>query len=731
MSIHIYSVTKTKDDRQNYKVKINGRSVPLDTARVSAVPFNRRWPGHQRDKEQTELINFLSLSLDEPVTFEITPETPFEEVKIRPLSLGITPKIKDGKITFTLKKTAYFTIEPYGRMGALHIFADPMPCYDIDHNDPGVLYFGAGEHDVGEIELKSNQTLFIDEGAVVYACIHAIDAENIKILGRGILDNSKNTEKILFEYNAEDNDEAVNNAERKHTIQLEYCNNIKIEGITIRDSLVYNIRPIGCKELHISNVKIIGCWRYNSDGIDMHNCEEVLIDNCFLRTFDDSICVKGFDCYYEGDIEKAVNAAMYRNGKAYDIFKNTIIKNCTIWNDWGKCLEIGAETRAKEICDIVFENSDIIHVTGPALDCSNVDYADVHDVTYRNINIEYDTIIPIPLIQKNNEEIYQNTDAEYTPSLITVVSTFHHEYSAGGTRRGINRNITFKNIHLFGRQKPTLYFKGYDETHQTRDILVEDLYWNEKLLTSFSDEDLMIADHTENIRYISTGYKQMDKNTVDAAAQLNQTDPVRSFNSEGKGKRVMFVGNSMTLHSKKADIGWYGEWGMAASSMENDYVHLLMSAIRKKDPDCAFCICQVAEWERQYKNGKSVHDLFKKARDFNADMIVMRFVENCPKDDFDKQIFKTETVALLEYLDPSKKAKIIFTTGFWHHPADEGIDELAEEFNMPLIQLGDLGEREEMKAIGSFEHSGVANHPGDLGMKNIADRIFESLKKYL
>lgn len=517
MSMNIYPITQTKDSCQNYKVKINGQSAPLNTARVSAFPFNRRWPGHQRDKEQTELINFLSFSSDEAVTFEITPEIPFEEVKIRPLSLGITPEIKNGKITFTLEKPAYFTVEPYGRTGALHIFADPVSRYDIDYKDPNVLYFGAGEHDIGEIKLKSNQTLFIDEGAVVYACVSSIDAENIKIIGRGILDNSKNTEKIFFEHNAEDNDEAVNNAERKHTIQLEYCNNITIEGITIRDSLVYNIRPIGCKNLHISNVKIIGCWRYNSDGIDMHNCEDVLIDNCFLRTFDDSICVKGFDCYYEGDVEKAVNAAMYRNGKSYDIFKNTVIKNCTIWNDWGKCLEIGAETRAEEIYNIVFENSDIIHVTGSVLDCCNVDYADVHDVIYKNINVEYDSIIPKPLIQKNDKEIYRNTNTDYAPSLISVVSAFHHEYSAGGTRRGINRNIVFKNIYLYGQQKPTLYFKGYDESHQTKDIWVEDIYWNGELVTAFNGEDFITDDYTENVCYISKGYKQTDKNTLSAA----------------------------------------------------------------------------------------------------------------------------------------------------------------------------------------------------------------------
>jgi len=507
MSINIYPVTKTEECCQDYTVKVNGQVVTLDTARVSAVPFNRRWPGHQRSKEQTELVNFLSLSSDEALTFEITPRKPFEDVVIRPLPLGISPEIKDDKIIFTLDQPAYFTVEPYGRNNALHIFVDPMPCYDIDYQDPNVIYYGAGKHDIGEITLKSNQTLFIDEGAIVYACVNAIDAENIKIVGRGILDNSKNTEKILFECNAQDNSVAINNAERKHTIQLEYCNNIEIEGITIRDSLVYNVRPIGCSNMHISNVKIIGCWRYNSDGIDMHNCEDVLIDNCFLRTFDDSICVKGFDCYYEGDVEEAVNAAMYRNGKAYDVFKNTVIKNCTIWNDWGKCLEIGAETRAEEIFNIVFEDCNIIHVSGPALDCLNVDYADVHDVIYRNITVEYDNVVPAPLIQNNDAEIYQNPNPDYVPGLISVISMFHHEYSAGGSRRGINRNITFKNIHLYGRQKPLLCFMGYDEAHQTKDILIENLYWTGELLESLERVQLDTNDFTENICYKKGEYE--------------------------------------------------------------------------------------------------------------------------------------------------------------------------------------------------------------------------------
>lgn len=495
----VYPVIKTENFCGDYIVKINGTEVKLDTARVSAMPFNRRWPGHQRELSQTEPVNFLSLATDEELHFEIIPKDTFEKVTIRPKALGIEPQIKDGVISFTLKKPAYFTVEPFGRRHALHIFADPISNYDIDKNDENVIYFGEGEHDAGFINLKSNQTLFIDEGAVVYACVRAIDAENIKILGRGILDNSKNKEQILFEYNAENNDMAIDNAVREHTVQLEYCTNIEIEGITIRDSLVYNIRPVGCKNINISNVKIIGCWRYNSDGIDMHNCEDVLIENCFIRTFDDSICVKGFDCYYEADVEKAVHEAMYRNGKSYDVFKNVLVRNCVIWNDWGKSLEIGAETRAEEICNVTFEDCDVIHITGPAIDCFNVDYAYVHHITYHNISVELDDHLLIPALQKFDGEAFDETNTDYVVGLVNIAVAYHPEYSAGGNRRGKNHDILVENVNVYGWQDFRCSFLGYDEEHKTKNVVVKNLFRNGKRLETTEEFEWKPKEFTENI----------------------------------------------------------------------------------------------------------------------------------------------------------------------------------------------------------------------------------------
>lgn len=226
-------------------------------------------------------------------------------------------------------------------------------------------------------------------------------------------------------------------------------------------------------------------------------------------------------------------------------------------------------------------------------------------------------------------------------------------------------------------------------------------------------------------------FLQLRKNTVKAEKQLKESEMVRFENPNGMGIRIMFAGNSITLHGIMHNIGWHNEWGMAASVKENDYVHRIMDKITESVPDATFCICQVAKWEDNYKEGHSTYGYFKNAREFNADIIVMRFVENCPQEGFDKLVFKRELGDLLDYLNPSGKAKIILTTGFWKHPGDETIIEYGNEKELPIVTLGDLGELDEMKAIGLFEHDGVANHPGDLGMQIIAERIFNELEKLL
>ena len=231
-----------------------------------------------------------------------------------------------------------------------------------------------------------------------------------------------------------------------------------------------------------------------------------------------------------------------------------------------------------------------------------------------------------------------------------------------------------------------------------------------------------------NIESKNDPYAQMAKNTVDSKNQLKESQSVKFDNLDGGGVRIMLVGNSITLHGVNKKIGWHGEWGMAASAKEKDYVHRLESAVLKEHPDAEFCICQVASWERLYKDGaESIYHIFEPARAFCADIIVIRFIENCPRAEFDSEILQESLDKLIKHLDGAGGARVIVTGGFWRHPGDAALREYADKNGHPFVYLSDLGEDDAMKAIGLFEHSCVANHPGDLGTQVIADRIAEKL----
>ncbi len=219
---------------------------------------------------------------------------------------------------------------------------------------------------------------------------------------------------------------------------------------------------------------------------------------------------------------------------------------------------------------------------------------------------------------------------------------------------------------------------------------------------------------------------QIDKNTVSAKGQLAPTQFVTFFGNPNAALRVMYVGNSITRHSPAPGIGWSLDCGMAASSPDADYVHLLSEKVLSRR-DAFFCICQVAEWERLYRNEKETYSLFRAAREFGADVIVFRLIENCGGRDFDSTVFRRSFSGLIDYLVGEGKPRVLMTSSFWAHPGDPDMKEIAEERGYPYVYLTDLGEKDEMKAIGLFAHEGVANHPGDLGMRTIAERIWEKL----
>jgi hypothetical protein len=170
---------------------------------------------------------------------------------------------------------------------------------------------------------------------------------------------------------------------------------------------------------------------------------------------------------------------------------------------------------------------------------------------------------------------------------------------------------------------------------------------------------------------------------------------------------------------------------MAASSADKDFCHIIMNDVRKKHPDTSFMIVQAAQWEREFwAEPQNYPDQIKAIDMFDPDIVIFRIGENANKENCAMYDFRENFMALCDYVSKDGKRKILITETFWTSPwTEKGLLDAANKYGDGIIPLSDLGEKDEMKALGLFTHDGVANHPGDLGMKTIADRIFDGYMK--
>ncbi len=193
--------------------------------------------------------------------------------------------------------------------------------------------------------------------------------------------------------------------------------------------------------------------------------------------------------------------------------------------------------------------------------------------------------------------------------------------------------------------------------------------------------------------------------------------------------RILFLGNSITLHAPKTDIGWKGNWGMAASCAERDYVHLLMDKIRWEAPQSSHRIGQLADWEREYWRGTDVLNKYAQLKAWNADVVVVRLGDNIDGASMEDHDLFAAFVQMIDFFVQGK-AKVALTTCFYvHPPKDELIFRLGKALDCPVVDLAPIAADDSMKALGDFAHSGVASHPGDLGMEAIADALYPVVRR--
>lgn len=387
---HSYSKSAFKYERplsEKYRVFVNGEEIPVYTCRISKFPFNTVWPGHQRPFDQTEEASFVNIVSDEELLIEVMTELPHERVLIKPYSRGISHTEENGVISFSLKENGSFVLECDSYHNSLYIFnsrpiSAPAP-------ESVTYYFEPGIHFPGKLILKSNESVYIDRDALVYGCIYAENAENIRIFGNGILDDSHEERTGNYCY------ESFTNG----NMRFYDCKGVSVEGVGMMNSAQWCFSVFGCLDFDIRDIKIFGQWRYNCDGIDIVNSQRICIRDSFIHSFDDTISIKGVDRHCLTDC------------------RDIHVDGCTLWCDWGRCCEVGVETACREYRDISFRNCDILRGGCVALDIADGDCAEMFDIVFENINIEYNSFDTVEVYQGSDDMKYGAEDTMAVPVL--------------------------------------------------------------------------------------------------------------------------------------------------------------------------------------------------------------------------------------------------------------------------------------------------------------------------
>ncbi|NWJ52846.1 MAG: glycoside hydrolase [Bacteroidetes bacterium] len=189
----------------------------------------------------------------------------------------------------------------------------------INENGGGRLVFNPGSYVTGSIYLKSNVTLHLTNGAILLgstnpfdyikdkrigwmSMIFAINQVNIGITGNGTINGrgfitANNMVNYIHHgiYIDPLKLDRPNETNRPQNIYFRECKNVKITDITLKDPASWNQTYDQCKNLYVDNIHVDSKSYWNNDGIDVVDCDSVVIKNSYFDAADDVICFKSHD----------------------------------------------------------------------------------------------------------------------------------------------------------------------------------------------------------------------------------------------------------------------------------------------------------------------------------------------------------------------------------------------------------------------------------------------------
>ena len=388
-----------------------------------------------REMEDLNVANFCCSG---SLTIKITASAAIDSFIIRPKSRDIKAKVSGRDITFTVSGPQKLYIE-INDLPHLAIFANPLEVNPPEKGNKDVVYFGPGTYNPGQIDLQSNQIIYIAGGALVNANIRGRNLNNVKILGRGILQGN---------------------------VRISGTSDLEVDGIFIRNTRGWTNTLTNCHNSSYRNVKVFSYEAvYGVDGINPVSCINFTIDDCFMRCRDDCIAIKSMDPKLKVD--------------------SILVTNCVMVG-WA-CSDgvtIGFELNGSPVENVLVKNCDILYARSGGGTGGHSGFSIVCDGPAWIQNIRYEDIRVEEQIEFKNLEFIVTNGTIY-----------------GDDPPGHIKGVYLKNVQWENQCKPFI-LSGFSSDNLVEDITFDNCKVGKKILTSSHDACFMVNFSVRNIKFI-------------------------------------------------------------------------------------------------------------------------------------------------------------------------------------------------------------------------------------
>lgn len=225
----------------------------------------------------------------------------------------------------------------------------------------GTVLIPAGNFVTGPVMLKSGVELHLANDAALLgstsrmdyqvstSVISAVGQKNVAVTGNGLIDGRgaevvQDVIMLLRKGVMTDPEWKIKRPtehSRPNILLFLNCTNVRVSGITIKNSANWVQNYKDCDGVQINNIKVQSTCYWNNDGIDIVDSRNVIISNSYFNASDDGICLKSERADGVCENISVINCTARTSANGFKIgtgsmgaFKNIEVKNLTVYDTY-------------------------------------------------------------------------------------------------------------------------------------------------------------------------------------------------------------------------------------------------------------------------------------------------------------------------------------------------------------------------------------------------------------